>query len=66
MANRPQVRTRRLTRSEIARFISDARGVVEFESVTEDVSITLPDAIEALWAEIDAIKLRLDALEAGP
>jgi hypothetical protein len=66
MANRPQVRSRRLTRAEISRFIAEPRGVVEFESVTEDVSVTLPDAIAALWDAIIALEARIDALEAGP
>lgn len=52
MADRPPVKTQRLTRDKLAQFLPTHELIKAFENLSADVSETLPDAIEG--ATVDA------------
>lgn len=48
MADRPIVKTRRLTRDKLSTFLKSLEMIKAFENLTSDVGTTLPDAIEGI------------------
>lgn len=52
MADRPPVKTRRITRDKLAQFLPTHELIKAFEDLSADVSQTLPDAIDG--ATVDA------------
>lgn len=55
MADPIIVRTRLLTREQIAQFIKSPRGVRAFEELTQDTSSTLPAAILVVQTQLDYV-----------
>jgi hypothetical protein len=53
MADRPVVKSRRITREELARFLPSHRAIKAFEDLIDDVAEALPDAIEGDTNDID-------------
>lgn len=46
MADRPAVKTRKLTREKLASFLKSHELIKAFENLAQDVAETLPDAVE--------------------
>lgn len=55
MASRPPVKTKKLTRDKLAKFLPNHESIKAFEDVTEDVSTTIPDAIEGMTESVDTL-----------
>lgn len=60
MADRPDVKTRRLTREKLAKFLPNHETIKAFENITEDLADTLPDAISGVAENADTV-LAVDA-----
>lgn len=55
MADRPNVKTRVITRDRLATFLQSPEMIRAFELLFRDVQITLPDAIEAIGVDFNGI-----------
>lgn len=55
MAERPPVKTKKLTRDKLAKFLPNHESIKAFEDVVSDVSETLPDAIGGLTESADTV-----------
>lgn len=56
MADQIVILTRRLSREKLAQFLGNNHELIKaFEQLTQDVSVTLPDAIEALLQQVDEL-----------
>lgn len=55
MADRPPVTSRRIPRNKLAVFLPNLELIKAFESLTVDVSGTLPDAIENISVDVDSV-----------
>ena len=55
MADRPEIKSRQLTRDDLAQFLPNPKLIRAFELMTEDVTITLPDAIADSGSDADSV-----------
>lgn len=55
MADRPEVKTRRITRDKLASFLKSHELIKAFEDLAADVSETLPDAIMNATADTGSV-----------
>lgn len=55
MAERPPIKSRQLTRDDLAQFLPNPKLIRAFELITEDVTVTLPDAIAGAGSDADNV-----------
>lgn len=55
MAERPDVKTRSLTRNKLATFLNSHELIKAFEDMSQDVSEVIPDAIAGLNEDSDSL-----------
>lgn len=55
MAERPEVLSKRVTRADLAEFLPNSRAIRAFENMVQDLTQTLPDAIENSSADADSL-----------
>lgn len=66
MAERPDVKTRRLTRDKLALFLPNQESIKALENMSLDVGETLPDAIEGMATNADTLLSAQGFLPRGP
>src|SRR5512139_3222625 len=55
MADRPPVTSRRIPRNKLAVFLPNLELIKAFESISADVSDTIPDSIENISLDVDSV-----------